>query len=457
MPSGLVGIFPSKQGAFSSLGAARHRWGWTALWFTPVSDRDLSVVVFGATGVTGRRVAAYLQQRAEETGARWAVAGRNADKLERILGEIGVTAPETIIADVADPESLAAMASRTRAVLNLVGPYTLYGEPVIEACVANGAHYADLTGEMPFVRRMIDAYHDRAAAAGLKVVQASGFEALPPDLAILLAAEVAQERWAEDLAEVDLEAALHQPTGRLGLADIVSGGTMQGTAEVLGGEGAAEIADPAVLITDPEAAAEVRRRSPISLVPRFNARGDVIGPMSPAAFINPAVIHRTAALIAAERGRRAEPIRYREGIAIRGGPATLPLRYAVAATLGATQAGFRVLSRARPGVRRRIADLLRAALPSSGFGPSGSRLDDWAWQVAVDARTAGGHYVRVDIDADGHPGYLATAKMLGEVGLLLAEDGATPERAGCLTPATALGTAHLDRFKRAGVRFSISS
>ncbi len=422
-----------------------------------MSGRDLSVVVFGATGVTGRRAAAYLAERAPETGASWAVAGRDAAKLERILGEVGVTAPATIVADVSDPESLAAMASRTRVVLNLVGPYTLYSQPVIEACVANGAHYADLTGEMPFARRMIDTYHDRAVANGLKVVQASGFEALPPDLAVLLAAETAQERWQEDLAEVDLEVTMQQPAGRLGLADVVSGGTMQGTAEVLGGEGAEQIADPAVLITDPGAAAEVRRRSPISLAPRLNGRGDVIAPMTPAAFINPAVIQRTAALIGAERGRPAVPIRYREGVAIGGGPVTLPLRYMAAAALGANQAAFRALTRTGPTTRRRAAGLLRKVFPSSGFGPSGSRLDEWAWQVAVDARTAGGHYVRVDVDADGHPGYLATARMLGEVGLLLAEDGATPERAGCLTPATALGTGQLDRFRRARVRFQVSS
>jgi short subunit dehydrogenase-like uncharacterized protein len=422
-----------------------------------MADRDLSVVVFGATGVTGRRVAAHLAERAGETGVRWAAAGRDAARLGRTLGEIGVTAPETIVADVADPGSLAAMASRARVVLNLVGPYTLHGEPVVEACVAGGAHYADLTGEMPFVRRTIDSFHDRAAAAGLKLVQASGFEALPPDLAVLLAAETARERWGEDLAEVDLEVALRQPAGRLGPADVVSGGTMQGTAEVLADPEAASIADPAVLIADPESAAAVRRRSPISLLPRLNARGDVIAPMTPAAFINPAVIHRTAALIAAERGRRAEPVRYREGIAIPGASVTLPLRYAGAAALGATQAGFRALTHSRPSVRRRAAGVLRRILPSSGFGPSGNRLDEWSWRVAVDARTGGGHYVRVDVDADGHPGYLATARMLGEVGLLLAEDGATPERAGCLTPAAALGTAHLDRLERAGVRFSLSS
>ncbi len=108
------------------------------------------------------------------------------------------------------------MASRTRVVLDLVGPYTLYGEPVIEACVANGSHYVDLTGEIPFVRRMIDAFHDRAAAAGVKVVQVCGFEALPPDLAVLLAAETARERWGEDLAEADVDVATNSPPGASG-------------------------------------------------------------------------------------------------------------------------------------------------------------------------------------------------------------------------------------------------
>jgi short subunit dehydrogenase-like uncharacterized protein len=420
-------------------------------------DRDLSVVVFGAGGVTGRRVAAYLAVRAGELGAKWAVAGRDPDKLERVLGEIGVSAPETLVADVGDPASLAAMAARTRVVLDLVGPYTLYGEPVIEACVAGGAHYMDLTGEMPFARRMVDAYHERAAAAGVKVVEVSGFEALPPDVTVRLAAETARERWDEDLAEVELTIATQQPSGRLGLADFVSGGTLQSSAEALGGEDAATISDPAALIPDPGLAEEVRRRSPIPLAPRVNADGDVIAPMAPAAFINPAVIHRSALLAAAAAGRPATPFRYREGMTMPGSPLTLPLRYAAAAALAGTQLGSRALSRANPKVRERAADYLRRLLPGSGFGPTGERLEQWSWQVEVDARTSGGHHVRTRLDADGHPGYLATAKMLGEAGLMLAEPGATPEGGGCLTPAIALGTAGLDRFERAGLRFAVVS
>ncbi len=421
-----------------------------------MNDRDLAVVVFGASGVTGRRVAAYLAERAGEVGAKWAVAGRDPGKLERVLGEVGVAAPETLVADVADRASLAAMAARTRVVLDLVGPYTLYGEPVIEACVAGGAHYVDLTGEIPFVRRTIDGFHERAVAAGTKIVQICGFEAMPPDLAVLLAAETAAERWGERLAEADLDVAAQQPSGRLGLSDLISGGTFQSMAEAVGDESAEEVADPAALIADPAFAAAVRAVSPIPLGPRVNARGDAIAPMTPIAFINPAVIHRSTELLAAERGDAAEPLRYREGIAIPGGAASLPLRYAAAGSLGSVQAGFRALARARPAVRQRAADVLRRVLPSSGFGPS-DRIEEWSWHLTLDARTGDGHHLRVEVDADGHPGYLTTAKLLGEAGLLLAEDGATPPRGGCLTPATALGTAGLDRFARAGARFAVTS
>ncbi len=420
-------------------------------------NRDLSVVVFGASGIAGRNVAGYLAERAGEVGAKWAVAGRDPAKIAQVLGEIGVEAPETIIADVGDPGSLAAMASRTKVVLDLVGPYTLYGTPVVEACVAGGAHYVDLTGEMAFVRRTIDAFHDRAEAARVKVVQVSGFEALPPDLAVLLAAETARERWQEDLAEVDLDVHLQPPPGRLRLSDSLSGGTLQSAAEQIADPDAARIADPAVLIPDDETAEAVRARSPIATAPRFDDRGDVIGPMTPGAFINPAVIHRTMALSAAARGAKAEPFRYREGVAILAAIPTVPLRYAVAATMSATQVGFGALARARPAVRQRAAAAMRRFMPQSGFGPAGESLEDWTWQLRVSARTSGGRHVHVEVDADGQPGYLTTSRMLGEAGLLLAEDGATPERGGCLTPAAALGTGRLDRFERAGLRFAVSS
>lgn len=100
---------------------------------------------------------------------------------------------------------------------------------------------------------------------------------------------------------------------------------------------------------------------------------------------------------------------------------------------------------------------MRAILPGSGFGPKGDRVEGFSWEMSVDALTTGGNGIRVDVAADGHPGYLTTARMLGEAGLLLAEPGATPDRAGCLTPGTALGTGCLPRFERARLRFSVGA
>ena len=419
--------------------------------------RDLSVVVFGATGITGRGVAAYLAERAESSDLKWAAAGRDPEKVAGVLGELGVTAPETLEADISDAASLAAMAERTRVVLNMVGPYTLYGEPVIEACIAGGAHYMDLTGEIPFVRTMIDQAGERAEKAGVKIANVSGFEALPPDLLVLLAAETARERWSEELAVVDLDADLPIPDGKIKASDIVSGGTLQSLAEILTVENSAAAADSAALIVEVEQGQRVRAASPLSLSPRFNAQGDVVTPMTPSPYINPAVIHRTAALTAAEEGRVFTPFRYREGLTIPGSSATMPLRYLAGAGLSGTQAAIRGLLRARPSVRSHLAGAMRKRLPSSGFGPTGDRMADWSWRMAVNAKTVGGHHVRVDLDGDGQPGYLATAKMLGEAGMLLSEDGATPERSGFLTPAAALGVGQLDRFRHAGVRIQVSS
>ena len=333
--------------------------------------------------------------------------------------------------------------------LNLCGPYTLHGQPVIEACVSNGAHYVDLTGEIPFVRQMIDAYDARAQVEGVKVVQVCGFEALPPDLMVLLAAETARERWGEGLAEADLEVSVEGPPGMPRPSDMISGGTFQSLAAAAGGEDASAVTDPAALITDPALAGEVRRRSPINVAPR-RAGDAVIAPMAPAAFINPAVIQFTAALAG------AEPFRYREGLALRGAAATLPLRYAAAGVLSGTQAAVAAAARARPSVRRRVGGGAEPDPPL--LRVRAGRRSPRGVEVAHVGRrrTSGGHTVRVDVDADGHPGYLATARMLGEAGLLLAEPGVTPERSGCLTPATALGTGSVDRFERARLRFSVS-
>jgi short subunit dehydrogenase-like uncharacterized protein len=420
-----------------------------------MAPREFDVVVFGATSVTGRRVAAYLAERAKEDGITWAAAARDAAKAESVLADVGVTGAESVVADVSDPASLVAMARRARCVVNLVGPYTLYGRPVIEACIDAGAHYADLTGEIPFVRRIQADLDTAAREVGVKVVQVCGFEALPPDLGVHLAAAAAAERWDEPLAEVDLELRTLRVPMPPRPSDYISGGTFQSLAVAAGDSDSAVITDPACLVDDPTFADGVRAISPISVAPRRGSGGSVIAPMSPAAFINPAVIHRSAALRAAD-GAPSRPFVYREGMSIDGPGVTLPLRYAAAGSMAGVQAAAARVAKGSPAAGERASKFLSRVLPASGAGPKEGRLEPWRWRMDIRARTEGRHEVHVEIDADGHPGYLTTAKMLGEAGILMAEEGATPDRAGCLTPSTALGAASASRFDRAGLRFKVN-
>ena len=420
-----------------------------------MNGRDLDVVVFGTTGITGRQVAAYLAQRASEEQLTWAAAARDPEKSAKVLGEIGVQAPQTLRADVGEADSLQAMASRARVVLNLVGPYTRYGRPVVEACVSGGAHYLDLTGEMPFVRRTIDEFDEAAKAGGVKVVQTCGFESLPADLLVALARDSARERFEEPLVQADLEAAVAPPAGRPRASDAISGGTLQSVVAIAADQDAARTADPAALITDSEIAEVVRRVSPIQLVPRRGDGGAVLAPMAPAAFINPAVIHRSAQLAASANGEDFTPLRYREGVALRGSPASLGLRFGVAGVLAATQAGLRGMTRASPAIRQRLAEGLGKIVPDSGFGPTAERLEEWRWTMSVRARTTSGRECSARGEGDGHPGYLSTARMLGEAGIMLSREGIAPQGGGCLTPAIALGSPVAERLQRAGVRFSL--
>lgn len=176
-------------------------------------------------------------------------------------------------------------------------------------------------------------------------------------------------------------------------------------------------------------------------------------PRLPVAYINPAVIHRTAVLASPESLR---PFCDREGVAIARGACSLPLRFGLAVALAGLQASLRSALRASPATRRRVARAMQGLLPASGYGPESDRLEGREWSMSLTAHTTGGQTMGVRADGLGHPGYLSTARMLGETGLLLCDDAATPERAGCLTPAAALGTASVGRFERAGLRFTLS-
>ena len=155
--------------------------------------RDYDIIVYGATGFTGRLVAEYLGQ---QNVTRWAMAGRSRAKLEEVRDIIGAPADTPLlVADADDPASLKAMAQSTQVVLTTVGPYQLYGEPLIAACVAAGTAYVDLCGEPAWMRQMIDAHHEEAQRTGARIVFSCGFDSIPFDLGVLTLQEAAKARY----------------------------------------------------------------------------------------------------------------------------------------------------------------------------------------------------------------------------------------------------------------------
>jgi len=445
----------------------------------PDGVRDLDVLVLGATGLTGRLVAEHLAGRAGSAGVRWAVAGRSPDRLAALLTELGSPAVPSLVVDLGDGPALERAARRARVVVNLAGPYSTTADAVIEACVRGGASYVDLSGEIPAVARSVRSWHEPARRAGVRVVQVSGYEALPADLAVLLACRRAEAADAAGagagvpgtgvpgtggdgtggdgpgaggpVVAVGVTATATPPRRRMGLSDAVSGGTLQSIAGVLADDDARSAGDPAALVPDQRGARRVRRSSPLSLRPRV-VRGRVVGPMVPAGFIDPPVLHRTAALLAAERGVPHAPAALAEGMDM--GPARLPggaLGLLAAATSATAQRAVLGLTRLPAPVRSRVSAALARVLPASGTGPQRDVLDGWTWSVRADALTRSGARASAVLDGEGHPGYRATARMVAEVGVLLARSADDPPRTGHLTPALAVGLEGLPSLAAAGL------
>ncbi len=160
-------------------------------------NAEFDIVVYGATGYTGRLVAEHFVReygnRAD--GPKWAMAGRSQEKLEEVCAAIGAPASTALtIADASDPASLDTLCARTRVVLTTVGPYQLYGSELVEACAKSGTDYADLCGEPTWMREMIDAHHETAKESGARVSFSSGFDSIPFDLGVLMLQREAVKR-----------------------------------------------------------------------------------------------------------------------------------------------------------------------------------------------------------------------------------------------------------------------
>jgi short subunit dehydrogenase-like uncharacterized protein len=403
--------------------------------------RDVDVAVFGATGFVGKLTAEYLAQHAPE-GVRVALAGRSEDRLARVRSSLGATAAgwPLVTADSSDPASIAALAERSRVVATTVGPYRRYGLPLVEACAAAGTDYADLTGEVLFMRDTIDRFHAKAEASGARIVHNCGFDSIPSDLGVFLLHQAAEADGAGELEDTTL------------VVKAMKGGPSGGTLASLTGqidEMRAEsrlrkvAEDPYALSPDRAAEPDLGRESDLRGPVEDPALGMWLAPFVMAA-INTRVVRRSNALRDWAYGRR---FRYREAMGMGPGLAGRAKATAVAGGVGALVGGLSF------GPTRALLDRV---LPAPGEGPSEEARAKGFFKIEVHTRTSSGARYVCRVSAQGDPGYAATAVMLGESALCLALDrDRLPDRAGVLTPATALDGALVDRLRAAGHTFDV--
>jgi len=431
------------------------------------------VVLFGATGFTGRLTALYLSRRAAALGGfTWALAGRSLAKLEQLRLELGPAhAALPLIEAGADAAGAAAVASRARCVLSAAGPFALCGEPLVAACAARGVHYADATGETHWVADMETKYGAAARASRAILVPLAGFDSVPSDVGALHCVATARRRGAR-LARLTAVASVH---GALSGGTVATAATMSADARAR-----AAAADPLLLVPGSTRAAREALVAPLpdgEWPTRVRALGELAWTQPHLmAAINTRVVRRSAALFAthgeALSAAAARSQALADALHAPSGGTGGASSYAFSAPGAAFAYRERALARSwlaalgstlfssvvGLALTPRVAPLVRRFLPKPGEGPSDAQIRRNSFRLFfVGERADGGPDVLTCISG-GDP-YLATAQSLAETGLLLAEAARThaedelPAAAfgfGFLTPATALGLRLLERLRDAG-------
>lgn len=385
---------------------------------------NYDVVIYGATGFTGRLVAEYMNATyGIGKDVSWAMAGRSLDKLKAVRDELGIPkSVDLIVADASDPASLDAMVGSARCVLTTVGPYQLYGTPLVEACATNGTDYVDLSGEVAWMHDMIAAYEEAAKKSGARIVFSCGFDSIPFDLGVLFLQNEAMREFGTPAVRVK---------GRMRkMKGTFSGGTAASGRETM----ARAMRDPTVMAV---------LRNPFSLTGGFEGPdqphgmavqedddfGSWVAPfiMAP---INTRNIHRSNAIM--------------------GHPYGKDFVYDEMMLTGPGEAG------------KVAADMVARSNtmggddgPKPGEGPSKDEREAGHYDFALLGITKNGEKIRATVTGDKDPGYGSTSKIICEAAICLVKD-CTDLGGGIYTPAAAMGLTLVGRLEsHAGLTFSI--
>ncbi len=405
--------------------------------------KPFDIILWGATGYTGQLVADYLAQNVDSS-VRWAIAGRNQEKLEKLRDSLALPDLPILLGESQDRASLEVIVAQTKVIISTVGPYALYGTPLVAACVAQGVSYCDLTGETLWMRQNIDSFHTEAEESGARIVHCCGYDSIPSDLGTLVLQEHAKAIYGRYCHEVQY------------ISWATSGGFSGGTV--------ASMLNMVEEVKDDKTKAKLLA-NPYNLVPerepdwsqadqddaRYNEALQVwTGPFVMAS-INSRVVRRSNALLG---WRYGEDFRYNESMKMPNRAAAMGFSAGYKAGMGAMMF---------PGVRDMLAD---KALPAPGEGPSAEARESGSFKSKLVGKlvpstgsgtapsTGSGTEITLigEVGDNLDPGYGSTAKMLSQVALCLAFDD-IPQRGGILTPASAMGLTLVERLRDAGMTF----
>ena len=407
-------------------------------------DHEFDIVLWGATGFTGRLAAEKLAARiGNRGGLRWAIGGRNQTKLESVRSELGPAAADIpiVTGDSHDVASLEALAARTRVVCSTVGPYAMYGSELLGACVRAGTHYCDLAAEAHWIRKMMDAHEAESAETGARIVHACGMDSIPSDVGVYFLQQQAGQLYGKPCSRVKMR--------MIEMQGGFSGGT---AASLLHGTEAGR--------TDPSIGRAMRE--PYYLAPEGHRQGPdepddmrstkvvydedlriwtkpfFMGPM------NSKIVRRTNALLGYPYG---EDFRYDEARGVADG-----LSGRIKAKAEALGYVAFLAAVASPPTR---SLLKKYVLPGSGEGPDQETRESGQWKMILIGKQDDGTTVRTLVDGEGDPATDSTSRMLIESALCLAQDAEkVPVGGGSWTPAAAMGDLLLDRLtSHAGMTF----
>ncbi|MGN5764146.1 saccharopine dehydrogenase family protein [Acinetobacter calcoaceticus] len=411
-----------------------------------MTQSNYDLVVFGATSFVGQILTRYLAEyfSTQQEQLRWAIAGRSQQKLQEVkkgLGALGESLP-ILIAEASNQAELNALCAQTRVVVSTVGPYALYGEPLIQACVNNGTDYCDLTGETQWIKKMIEKYESQAQQSGARIVHCCGFDSVPSDMGVYYLQQQAQKQFHAPATQVSMRVKT--------LKGGASGGTVASLINVIQ-EAAADpalrkdLVNPYVLC--PPDHGNSQRQIYIKTAkfdPDFNAW---IAPFVMAA-VNERVVHRSNALSGNAYGSNFS---YNEAILTGEGLKGRFKALGVVSGLGV----FMLAAVSKP-----VSQLMeRYMLPKPGEGPTPQQQLAGRFDLRFVGKTEAGQSLKIKVTGDRDPGYGSTGKMLGQAALSLAldhykEGQKTGRSGGFWTPATMFDAQFIHRLtKHAGLAF----